>query len=64
MIGNEPLGAMLSRREAATALKISPGTLSKLPDLPKTKIGKKVFYREEILKSWLDQHTTAAVVTA
>ena len=47
---------ILSRREAAAYLGICKATLDHL-DIPRTKIGKRIMYKCEVLKKWVDEHT-------
>jgi predicted DNA-binding transcriptional regulator AlpA len=47
---------ILSRREAAIFLGICRTTLDRL-DIPRTKVGRRVMYKREVINKWLDDHT-------
>jgi excisionase family DNA binding protein len=47
---------ILSRREAAKYLGIGKTTLDRL-DIPRTKIGRRVLFKREVLKKWVDENT-------
>ncbi|MDR1838247.1 MAG: helix-turn-helix domain-containing protein [Treponema sp.] len=47
---------ILSRREAAAYLGICKATLDRL-GIPRTKIGKRIMYKLDVLKKWVDDHT-------
>jgi excisionase family DNA binding protein len=47
---------ILSRREAAAYLGICRTTLDSL-DIPRTKIGRRVMFKREVLNKWIDAHT-------
>ena len=47
---------ILSRKEAATFLGICMTTLDNL-DIPRTKIGRRVMFRRDVLNKWIIEHT-------
>jgi len=47
---------ILSRKQAAAFLGVCRNTLDRL-DIPKTKIGRRVLYKREVLDKWIDDHT-------
>ena len=47
---------ILSRKQAAVFLGICRNTLDRL-DIPKTKIGRRVMFKREVLNKWIDDHT-------
>ena len=47
---------ILSRKQAAAFLGICKNTLDRL-DIPRTKIGRRVMFRREVLSKWIDDHT-------
>jgi len=47
---------IFSRREAAIYLGVCRNTLDSL-DIPRTKIGRRVMYKREVLNIWIDDHT-------
>jgi hypothetical protein len=47
---------ILSRKQAAVFLGICKTTLDRL-DIPRTKIRRRVMYKRDILRKWLDEHT-------
>ena len=47
---------VLSRREAALLLGICLTTLDHL-DIPRTKIGRRVMYRRDVINKWIVEHT-------
>jgi predicted DNA-binding transcriptional regulator AlpA len=47
---------ILSRKQAAEFLGICRNTLDR-QDIPRTKIGRRVLYKREVLKKWIDDHT-------
>ena len=47
---------VLSRREAAAFLGICRNTLDRL-DIPRTKIGRRVMFKRDVINKWLDDHT-------
>ena len=47
---------LLSRKQAAEFLRICKTTLDKL-NIPKTKIRRRVLYRQTVLEKWLHDHT-------
>ena len=50
---------ILSRREAAIFLGICRNTLDRL-DIPRTKIGRRVLFKRDVLNKWIDAHTEKA----
>jgi hypothetical protein len=52
----ETYSDILSRKEAAVFLGICKTTLDRL-DIPRTKIRRRVMYKRDILRKWLDEHT-------
>jgi len=53
---NQPVKELMSRREAAAYLGICKTTLDR-QDIAKTKIGRRVLYRREVLEKWILQNT-------
>ena len=53
------LAEILSRRETARHLGICLATLDRL-DIPRTRIGRRVFYRRDALAKWIDRNTEKA----
>jgi hypothetical protein len=49
---------LLSRKQAAEFLGVCKTTLDRL-DIPRTKIRRRVMYRQAILEKWLGDHTQA-----
>ena len=49
-------GDLLDRKTAAAYLHICPTTLSRL-DIPKTKIRRRVLYRQTVLEAWVQKNT-------
>ena len=47
---------ILSRKQAAAFLGICINTLD-CQDIPRTKIGRRVFFKREVLHKWIDDHT-------
>ena len=47
---------ILSRKQAAAFLGICRNTLDRL-DIPRTKIGRRVMFKRDELKKWIDDHT-------
>jgi len=47
---------ILSRKQAAAFLGICTNTLDR-QDIPKTKIGRRVMFKREVLNKWIDDHT-------
>ena len=47
---------ILSRKEAAAFLGICRTTLDRL-DIPRTRIGRRVLFKKEVLNRWIDDHT-------
>jgi hypothetical protein len=47
---------LFSRKEAALFLGICRTTLDRL-DIPKTKVGRRVMYKPDVLIKWIDDHT-------
>jgi len=47
---------ILSRKEAAAFLGICMTTLDNL-DIPRTKIGRRVMFRRDVLNKWIIEHT-------
>jgi len=47
---------IFSRREAAIFLGICRTTLDRL-DIPRTKVGRRVMYKRDVINKWLDDHT-------
>jgi len=47
---------ILSRKETAFFLGICRTTLDRL-DIPRTRIGRRVFFKREVLTKWIDDHT-------
>jgi excisionase family DNA binding protein len=47
---------LLSRKEAAVILGISRTTLDRL-DIHRTKIGRRVMFKRDVLNKWIDEHT-------
>jgi len=47
---------ILSRKEAAAVLGICLSTLDRL-DIQRTKIGKRVAFKRDIICKWIDDHT-------
>ena len=50
---------ILSRKQAAVFLGICRTTLDRL-DIPKTKIGRRVMFKRDVLNKWIDEHTEKA----
>ena len=47
---------ILSRKQAAAFLGICRNTLDGL-DIPRTKIGRRVMFKRDVLNKWIDEHT-------
>jgi len=47
---------ILSRRETAVLLGICRTTLDRL-DIPRTKIGRRVMFKRDVIAKWIDDHT-------
>jgi hypothetical protein len=47
---------ILSRREAAAVLGICETTLDRL-DIPRTRVGRRVMYKRDVINKWIDDHT-------
>jgi hypothetical protein len=47
---------VLSRKEAAAFLKICKTTLDRA-DIPRTRVRRRVLYRQSVLLSWLERNT-------
>jgi hypothetical protein len=52
----EPNTEILSRKQAALFLGICKNTLDSL-DIPRTKIGRRVLFKRDVLNKWIDAHT-------
>jgi len=53
---NEQRADILTRKEAAVFIGVCENTLDKL-GIPRTKVGRRIFYKREVLLKWLDDHT-------
>ena len=60
MTGTINTSDVLSRKEAATYLSISKGTLDKLL-IPKIQIRRRIVYRKADIDAWLESQKTAGV---
>ena len=47
---------IFSRKQAAVFLGVCENTLDRL-DIPRTKIGRRVMFKREVLNKWVDDHT-------
>jgi predicted DNA-binding transcriptional regulator AlpA len=56
---NTETADILSRKEAAAFLGICRNTLDRL-DIPRTKIGRRVMFKRQVLNKWIDDHTEKA----
>jgi len=53
---DEKRADILTRKEAAEFIGVCQNTLDSL-GIPRTKVGRRVFYKISILNKWLDDHT-------
>jgi hypothetical protein len=59
----QPTGAIFDRKEAAEYLHICKTTLDRL-DIPRSKIRRRVLYRQSVLDRYLEENTITAEVQA